>query len=448
MCTPFMTVVVPVYNAGSYLKFALNDIIEQTYRNFELIVVDDGSTDDNKDLLLNLKNTYKYVKIIFQEHANGGVARNTGLKYATGEYILFLDQDDRFEPSMLKTIASEVSQKSLDVFVFNGNRFRQNENKFLPATNLLRFDILSEESTTKQILSCHDRKNKVLQFTGTTVWNKAFKREFLLKNDIWFQSNPGNDTVSFTITALCCAEKIGYCPQILIHYREGNPTGQIAQQDNWPTSIYSALSQAKSELTRRGKLRDYYWTFLQCAAEKCLKRFELLQTVYGKRKLYQLLHEQGLSELGLTSDCMMESRLLSYRYKVNSILKCNTYEEYLHSRQHVMQKAGVLGRSIYLMPQLPIDEGCSIILYGCGSVGKSYYIQLMNQTKYNVILWVDKNYEEIGFPIVSPKYIFSTKYHLILIAVKQDKTAEDIIKYLVEGGVPKEFIFWELPKII
>lgn len=129
----------------------------------------------------------------------------------------------------------------------------------------------------------------------------------MIEHHIMFQSNPGNDTLSFTLTALCCAQKIGYYEKILVHYQEGNPEGQIANQDRWPTSIYKALLYGKEALELRGKLLIYKSAFVSYAVQKCMSRLEMIQSCNGQRELYQLLHDYGIQKLGLTEKELKES---------------------------------------------------------------------------------------------------------------------------------------------
>jgi len=116
----------PVYNDEKYVGKAIESVLQQTYRSFELIIVDDGSTDGTPDVLAKFKNHPK-VKIIRQENGGTAVARNTGLRYARGEYIAFLDSDDFYTPDRLEVInryiekhRSGINCFATDVAIWNG----------------------------------------------------------------------------------------------------------------------------------------------------------------------------------------------------------------------------------------------------------------------------------------------------------------------------------------
>ena len=91
-----VSIVMPTYNGAEFLKRSIESVSKQTLKDLELICVDDGSTDNSLEVLNNLSNQYDFIKIITQENAGSGSARNNGIKNSVGEYIAFLDADDEF----------------------------------------------------------------------------------------------------------------------------------------------------------------------------------------------------------------------------------------------------------------------------------------------------------------------------------------------------------------
>lgn len=100
MVTPLVSIIMPTYNREKYLPFAIDSVITQTFNNFEMIIVDDGSSDNTKQLIEQYKND-KRIRYFYQENQGQSVARNVGLKQANGKYICFLDSDDLFMPEKL-----------------------------------------------------------------------------------------------------------------------------------------------------------------------------------------------------------------------------------------------------------------------------------------------------------------------------------------------------------
>ena len=98
-----ISVIVPVYNAEKYLPQCVESLLRQTKKEFELIFVDDGSTDRSVEILEQYREKDDRIKILRQKNQYAGVARNNGMSVAKGEYLCFLDSDDHFKPEMLKT---------------------------------------------------------------------------------------------------------------------------------------------------------------------------------------------------------------------------------------------------------------------------------------------------------------------------------------------------------
>lgn len=123
---PVVSVIMPAYNASGYIQEAINSVIAQTYTNWELIIIDDGSTDSTSEIIINNCNQDLRVKYFYQENGKQGRARNLGLYHARGPYIAFLDADDLWLPEKLEIQLEEIKAKNVDLvfansYVFNNN---------------------------------------------------------------------------------------------------------------------------------------------------------------------------------------------------------------------------------------------------------------------------------------------------------------------------------------
>ncbi len=116
MNSPYFSVIIPTYNRESFLFLATNSVLNQSFQDFELIIVDDGSTDNTKELLKSLKDPR--IKIFYQDNKGVSSARNKGISESFGEFICFLDSDDQFNNSKLEK-AKEVIDKNPDIKVFH-----------------------------------------------------------------------------------------------------------------------------------------------------------------------------------------------------------------------------------------------------------------------------------------------------------------------------------------
>lgn len=178
---PFVSIIIPVYNSQKYLKTTVESLLSQTYRDFEIILVDDGSTDTSGELCDDLVLTDSRVSVIHK--TNGGVsdARNVGIERAKGELIWFVDHDDFVFPDYLETIISEFGEYDL-------------------------IQSLPLRGTRDEISSCHrsslDKDKTLLCIKGengalvfpkidvnnmATIWNQLYKRVIINKYHIRFR---------------------------------------------------------------------------------------------------------------------------------------------------------------------------------------------------------------------------------------------------------------------
>ena len=115
MVPPYFSVIIPTFNRGSFLSRTVESVLSQSYNDFELIIVDDGSTDNTEDVVMNFKD--RRIRYFMKENGERGAARNVGIKEAKGEYVTFLDSDDRFFPNNLAFTKSFIDENKNSPFV-------------------------------------------------------------------------------------------------------------------------------------------------------------------------------------------------------------------------------------------------------------------------------------------------------------------------------------------
>ena len=121
---PMVSIVLPIYNVELYLEECLDSVLNQTYKNYELIAVNDGSTDSSRDILIAYEKKFsEKLMVIEQENKGLSAARNTGLEHANGTYIYFLDSDDWILPDTLSSCVSSLRKNDSDLVVFNAKAF-------------------------------------------------------------------------------------------------------------------------------------------------------------------------------------------------------------------------------------------------------------------------------------------------------------------------------------
>lgn len=159
------SIIIPAYNVANYLENCVESILKQTYDNYEIIIVDDGSTDETGKIADELLTRSMQINVVHQSNGGASKARNTGMKRSTGDYILFLDGDDFWSDShFLKQIASELTIELVDVIVFGYSYYYDNEIK---------------ESPISQLKDLGEATNFGL-FNGPN-WNKCISKELINK---------------------------------------------------------------------------------------------------------------------------------------------------------------------------------------------------------------------------------------------------------------------------
>ena len=207
--TPYFSVIVPMYNVQRYIKLCIDSILNQTFKDFEIIIVDDVSTDDSYKICHERYGKNEKVRIIRHEKNQGlGPSRNTGIKHARGKYIYFLDSDDLIMPNTLEKIHEVAEKTDADVIRTAGYFVTyQDDDKTINVSGMKNvWDKYSTEGFLKE-----DKYYRIVEHyynvgNFTTAWLCCYKREFFQKHSIKFENIISEDEL-FTIEIYCLAEK-------------------------------------------------------------------------------------------------------------------------------------------------------------------------------------------------------------------------------------------------
>lgn len=200
-----LSVVVPVYNVEAYIDDCLNSLQIQDYSDYEIICVNDGSTDRSRKMLSEWESRLPQMKVI--DRANGGLsaARNTGLAAATGDYVIFVDSDDWVEPTMLSRLSEEVKGEDMICFAC-----RKSD---CGATDAL----VPEQSDGWSYYNRHALEHRTIPFV--CVWQRCYRCEFLIENDLHFREGILHEDNEFTPRACFWARSVKVIPDVLYNYR-------------------------------------------------------------------------------------------------------------------------------------------------------------------------------------------------------------------------------------
>lgn len=185
-----VSLIVPVYNVEKYLHRCLNSLINQTYKNLEIIVVNDGSTDNSDEICNYYASIDSRIKVIHKKNGGLSDARNYGIEYSNGELIAFVDSDDYVENDFIEILHSDIITYNADIAEINYRLF--SDNKYYKPKRKGYFKILRGENILKEYFSGNVIENN--------VWNKIFKKELI--SNIRFKVGYTSEDLLFTYEAL------------------------------------------------------------------------------------------------------------------------------------------------------------------------------------------------------------------------------------------------------
>lgn len=174
--TDLVSIIVPIFNSEKYIEAIIKQILKQTYENIELILVNDGSTDNSESIVESFLNDSR-IKYISQTNGGPSKARNTGLKHVNGQYITFIDSDDSIAPDYIEKLYNGIIEFDSDIcccgYEYIGFNEAYKHHDFLP------FGQINKDNFVKNIFSG----------TGGITWGKIYKSNILLENNIQFDEN-------------------------------------------------------------------------------------------------------------------------------------------------------------------------------------------------------------------------------------------------------------------
>lgn len=378
-----ISVVVPIYNVAEYLEVCIESICNQTFKDMEIVLVDDGSVDGCYEICERYRDRDSRIRVVRKE--NGGLvsARKAGMRIASGQYIAFVDGDDWIEPDMYERMYQTLSEQDVDIVmcglyedtgtarkeIFHGMREKKYEKK----------DMMRE------MYPCMIAGERFFEwhiFPG--ICGKLFRRacmeEFLFSVDE--RITMGED-LACVYPCLLHVDSVYIMHECLYHYRQ---------------TLSSMSKSVPAPYLERTRFQILYQTVTKKLAEQaCI--FDLREQ-WKKHILFLMVpRADGL-------------------YKGYGELK-------------------------YLFPFPQVKKGSRIILYGAGTYGQRLYAYLKRSGFCQVVSWVDRNYlqlQEMGLPVEAPTVLPEKEYDAIVIANMFWKSRESLYKELC-GKYPGREIY-------
>ncbi|WP_370774267.1 glycosyltransferase family 2 protein [Clostridium sp.] len=307
-----ISIIVPIYKVEKYLDRCINSILNQTFKDFELILVDDGSPDRCGDICEEYAKKDKRIKVIHKENGGLSDARNAGLDIATGKFIGFIDSDDFIHKDMYMILYDAIIKSKSDISQCKFKYFSKEDELNKNIINDGKYEIYNNIDAIEEII---DNKN-----LNTNVWNKLYKRE--LFNDIRFPKGKIHEDEFVTYKVFYRAKTVSYVNKELYYYFS-NDTGimknlNINSKFDWIEAIEERneflLSIKEKSLFNKS---NSYLFFNLIKLRYNIKKSEELK---NKSQMYNLVNEKIKYSLNAISDKSSYSKLNKI---VVSLMKLN-----------------------------------------------------------------------------------------------------------------------------
>ena len=441
-----VTIVIPVYNTEKYLDKAIDSCVNQTYRNIEIIIVNDGSTDDSLIIAKGYEDKYDFVSVITTKNRGLSEARNTGLKVAKGRYIYFLDSDDWIEPETIELCYNLANENDLDIVLFDSKVEVDDTIDFINKIdyNYCKRDKIVESNvlyTGREFVEIY--KDKKALFVQAWL---VFIKTISVKNDIRFLPNAYYEDVAFHYSCMMLADRIMYIPKAF-HvrlYRSGSIM-TTSLNIRKICSVYEITIEMISSFMKLEKHNDNFWL------QYLIRRIRsLFRTVLGKvtRKDINLLKGYSQKIIRLQEDCIS----LYYKALNLSGAKISNVRKLLEFTEEIINPFGWISDRMIafineivpdreynihnILSNLPLNKKRKIGIYGSGKHA-DYLISMYKKSVGNInadLVFIDsykKSFSETynNYNIINVDDLYSTDITEIVILsyFYEDEMYENIV---------------------
>lgn len=312
-----VSVIMPIYNGEKYLEETLDSLLKQTYKNFEIICIDDTSTDTTPYILKRFQELDGRIRIIRNgERAGAAFSRNKGIQAAVGKYITFLDGDDIFDEDMLRTARNAMIKYDLDLVMY--------EYKTVPCEHIyekqsvFRNDRFIEKYCRTPFSVCECEPIEFLNWSDSPS-NKLYRKEFIVNNHLEFQSLPSSNDVYFVNMALLLAKKILMLSdrRVMVYARDHNVSTRISNNRD-PMCAYKAMEKIGNELVKREIFPMVFQHYYHKLFYALIFAVRKTKNEENARYFYDFLQREGVDRLmRLASDRSNKINQYIYQLSVN-----------------------------------------------------------------------------------------------------------------------------------
>jgi glycosyltransferase involved in cell wall biosynthesis len=274
-----ISVIVPVYNSEKYLKQCLDSILNQTFKNFELILVDDGSTDESLKIIENYALRDERISVVKQTNMYAGAARNKGLSVAKGKYVIFLDSDDFFKLRMLEILFKEAEKYNAQIVQCWSYKYDNKTKRIYKYRKIVK---------KTSLVSADKLGRNIFSICSAVPWDKLILRTFLVDSGLKYLEIQNDEDEYFNRMIVALADRIVLVKKRLIYYRVNN-SKSLQGNSNRDLECYAiAMDNLKKELKLRNIYKDdLRKAYISIAVSGLSNNFMLHGSRESRKNLYE-----------------------------------------------------------------------------------------------------------------------------------------------------------------
>ena len=272
-----ISVLIPIYNGEKHINKCIESIINQTYKNIEIICINDGSSDNTKEILENFQKKDKRIKIINKKNSGYGSSLNLGIEKAKGNYIAIIESDDNIKNTMFETLLNKMEENDVDIVKAN----------FYKVSNT------TKKNTSKYFINKITNINLFPQMLliQPSIWSAIYKKEFLTKNNIKFKETKGASyqDASFHFKTMVLAKNILLLDEPLYYYTTNNANSSINSK-NKAFAIFNEIEEINN-LIKDKNINKNLLTIKNIFEYKIIIwNFDRIQNKYNKKVFNKALN--------------------------------------------------------------------------------------------------------------------------------------------------------------
>lgn len=389
-----ISIIMPLYNAEKYLNETLQSIQKQVFQEYEVICINDASTDRTMDILFQFQENDKRIKIINNsEHLGAAVSRNRGILEAKGKYLSFLDGDDIFDEAMLELSYQNIEINDADIVMFE---YKHVLSQHIYEKVSIQRSNLFIEKYCKNLFSVQDFEPIEFMNWSCSPCNKLYRKSFIDSNHLEFQTLASANDMYFVTMALLLSSKLIMLDdrRVMLYARDHNVPTRISF-DRDPMCTYRAMMKLGNELVEKrlfNKLFQYYY----CSVFYNI-RSALMQTkkIENAKQFYDFLQKKGIDNLSRRSNECYQKMDIRIRKKLDDYKNFDFISGWYRNEEVINYYLFKNKEKIISFFQTYIVQNKEILVWGVGKKGR-ILLEFLQMCGIQIIEVVDSDINKQG----------------------------------------------------